>query len=260
MVVIEKSADTVDIAIDLALAELNVDMDQVECQIITRESKGFLGFGAKKAVVRVTYGTDEPVAIKKEQKPVKSKPVAKKATPAPAPKKEAVKAETITETQISTIDKSELTPAYVEKKALEFLEPIFASLKVKPKHSVEIKDDVIWLIFTGKGLGCVIGRRGETLDSLQYLTNLTVNLGLAREDKFRVVLDVEGYRSNRNDTLASLAEKMAEKVKKTGKDVVLEPMSPHERRVIHMTLQGISGIKTYSQGEEPYRRVVICKK
>ena len=141
--------------------------------------------------------------------------------------------------------------------AVRFLEPIFEKLKVHPTHSIAEKDGSLWISFSGERLGAIIGRRGETLDALQYLTNLAVNRQF--EEKTRIILDVEGYRQSREETLSNLARKMADKVRRTGKDVMLEPMSPHERRIIHIALQDEKGIKTFSLGEEPYRKVVIKK-
>ncbi len=139
--------------------------------------------------------------------------------------------------------------------AIRFLQPIFASLRVNATPTVEERDGITWITFHGKGMGAVIGRRGETLDALQYLTNLAVNRQF--EEKTRIVLDVEGYRAEREKTLANLARKMADKARRSDRDVTLEPMSPHERRVIHIALQNAEGVKTVSVGEEPYRKVVI---
>lgn len=141
---------------------------------------------------------------------------------------------------------------------LDFLEPIFAKLGVNPDYKEEEKDGIFWMSFSGTGMGRMIGRRGETLDALQYLTNLAVNG--KREEKIRIVLDVEGYRQSREETLAALAHKMADRAKKSGRSIALEPMSPHERRIIHMALQNEKGIQTLSEGEEPARRVIIAPK
>ncbi len=142
--------------------------------------------------------------------------------------------------------------------AMDFLTPIFAKLGVNPSVKEEEKEGMFWLSFSGTGMGRMIGRRGETLDALQYLTNLAVNG--KTEEKIRIVLDVEGYRQSREETLAALARKMADRAKKSGRSVALEPMSPHERRIIHMTLQNEKGVQTLSEGEEPARRVVIAPK
>ena len=139
--------------------------------------------------------------------------------------------------------------------AVNFLQPIFESLKVMPTHNIENKDGMIWITFQGRGMGAIIGRRGETLDALQYLTNLAVNRQF--EVKNRIVLDVEGYRAEREKTLTNLAKKMADKARRNDRDVILEPMSPHERRIIHIALQDEEDIKTVSVGEEPYRKIII---
>lgn len=142
--------------------------------------------------------------------------------------------------------------------ALEFLQPIFEQLGVHPLCNEELRDGILWLSFSGNGMGRVIGRRGETLDALQYLTNLAVNG--RREDKIRIILDVEGYRQSREETLAALAKKTADRARRTGRSVALEPMSPHERRIIHIALQNDPSVQTLSEGEEPNRRVIVAPK
>ena len=140
----------------------------------------------------------------------------------------------------------------------EFLQPVFAKLRIEPAMQTEIKEGALWICFSGESLGLLIGRRGETLNALQYLTNLVINKN--RNDHIRVVLDVEGYREGREETLTALAHKMAEKAVRTGRRIELEPMNPHERRVVHLALQNDKRVDTISHGEEPYRRVVISKK
>ena len=142
--------------------------------------------------------------------------------------------------------------------AMNFLQPIFLKLKVEPVVNMSVREGILWLSFAGQNLGLLIGRRGETLNSLQYLTNLAVNK--RRHEHVRIVLDVEGYRDSREETLAALARKMADKAVKSGRRVELEPMNPHERRVVHLALQNDRRVDTISHGEEPYRRVVISKK
>lgn len=144
------------------------------------------------------------------------------------------------------------------KMARDFLEDIFEKIGVKVEIEQNTTDDYHYLSFSGNDLGILIGRRGETLDALQYLTNLTVNKQL--EERVRFILDVEGYRKRREHTLQKLALKLSDKVKTTGKKVVLEPMNPHERRIIHTVLQQDNKISTFSEGEEPYRKVVISFK
>lgn len=234
-ITIEKTAKTVDEAIDRALAELNVSMDEADVEILETGSKGIFGLGGKDAKVRVTVKDgDEPIkpAVSEKIQEEVSTPVEKKV--------------------VAAGDDSE-----VEQIAVAFLQGIFDCLKVAPDIAIEKKEESLWLTMTGANLGVIIGRRGETLDSLQYLTNLVVNRKVA--EKQRIILDVEGYRKTREETLKDLAEKMANKALKMNGPLRLEPMNPHERRIIHMTLQNDERVETYSEGEEPFRRVVIKK-
>ena len=142
--------------------------------------------------------------------------------------------------------------------AMEFLNTIFKKFELDVDiHPIE-GEEFITLDLVGKHLGILIGRRGETLDALQYLTNLTVSRHF--EDRSKFILDVEGYRAKREETLERLARKLAERVKESGKNISLEPMSPYERRIIHTVLQSDEQVRTFSEGEEPYRKVVIAKK
>ena len=201
---IEKTGKTVEEAIDKALQELNVSMDEAEVEILEMGSKGIFGLGGKEAKVKVTVNDN------------------------------------------------------AEKVAMDFLQGVFDYLKVVPTVHMEKKEDSLWITLSGHNLGVIIGRRGETLDALQYLTNLVVKRKM--DEKQRIILDVEGYRETREETLKELAVKMAAKAIKMNGPLRLEPMNPHERRIIHMTLQNDEKVETYSEGEEPYRRVVIKKK
>lgn len=142
--------------------------------------------------------------------------------------------------------------------AMEFLTNIFKKFELDVTIRAIEGDEFITLDLVGKDLGILIGRRGETLDALQYLTNLTVSRHF--EDRNKFILDVEGYRAKREETLERLAKKLAERVKESGKNMSLEPMSPYERRIIHTVLQSDDHVRTFSEGEEPYRKVVIAKK
>ena len=142
--------------------------------------------------------------------------------------------------------------------AIEFLSNIFKKFELDVTIRAIEGEEFITLDLVGKDLGILIGRRGETLDALQYLTNLTVSRHF--EDRNKFILDVEGYRSKREETLERLAKKLAERVKESGKNMSLEPMSPYERRIIHTVLQADEQVRTFSEGEEPYRKVVIAKK
>jgi spoIIIJ-associated protein len=142
--------------------------------------------------------------------------------------------------------------------ASEFIHRICKAMGVNADTQMS-KDGENWHVnITGPELGILIGRRGETLDALQYLTNLAVSKNLS--ERVRVIVDVEGYRQRREETLIRLAKRLSEKVKRTGIKVVLEPMNPHERRIIHTSLQDETRISTYSEGNDPNRRVVIALK
>ncbi|KJS86951.1 MAG: DNA-binding protein [Peptococcaceae bacterium BICA1-8] len=139
-----------------------------------------------------------------------------------------------------------------------FLDNILNKIGLKPKIEVVESNDFITFNLSGDDLGILIGRRGDTLDSLQFLTNLAVNKNNLQRKK--IIIDVEDYRNRREETLINLANRLSEKVKRTGRKVILEPMNPHERRIIHVTLQDNIYISTYSEGDEPYRKVVIIPK
>lgn len=144
------------------------------------------------------------------------------------------------------------------KKAVGILEDIFRIMDLEVKIDTEEQDGYIKINLTGPDLGILIGRRGDTLDAIQYYVNLAANKN--QEKRVRFVIDVEGYRQRREDTLHTLAQRLADKAKRKGRDVVLEPMSPYERRIIHTALQNNRDVFTYSEGEEPYRKIVIAPK
>ncbi len=202
--IIEKSAKTVQEAIDCALEELGADIDDVEVEVLEEGNKGIFGIGSKSAKVRVILRS-------------------------------------------SRLDE-----------AVQFLEDILSKMNVDVDIDKFEDEDSIQLKITGKDSGIIIGRRGETLDALQYLTSLVVNK--QSDDYKRVILDIENYRQKREDTLVKLAERLAERVIKYRKSVTLEPMNPYERRIIHSTLQTNNMVDTHSIGEEPNRKVVITLK
>ena len=145
-----------------------------------------------------------------------------------------------------------------EKEAESFLREVFLSMGLIVKIKTELKDKHLLVELTGEDMGILIGKRGQTLDALQYLVNLVVN----KKSPYyiSVMLDTENYRQRRKETLESLAFNLAKKVKHTKRNVVLEPMNPYERRIIHSALQNDRFVTTYSEGEEPYRNVVITLK
>jgi spoIIIJ-associated protein len=181
--------------------QLNTTIDKVDVEILENASKGFLGFGAKEARVKVVLKEDS------------------------------------------------------EDIAREFLMNIFKQMNIEAELTIEVKKEGLFINIVGKHMAILIGKRGQTLDSLQYLVSLVVNKN--RDDYLRVVLDTENYRKKREETLIKLANKLAYKVKKYRKSVVLEPMNPYERRIIHSAVQNNEFVNTRSEGEEPYRKVVL---
>ena len=145
-----------------------------------------------------------------------------------------------------------------EKRARQFLREVTAAMGLPLTVTTTLKDKQLLINLTGDDMGILIGKRGQTLDSLQYLVNLVVNKGNA--PYISVTLDTENYRQRRKETLESLAINLAKKVKATHKNVVLEPMNPYERRIIHAALQNNRYVTTYSEGDEPFRNVVIAPK
>lgn len=142
--------------------------------------------------------------------------------------------------------------------ACDFLNSVCQSMGVQAEFNPFKKENQWFVNITGAELGILIGRRGDTLEALQFLTNLAVSKKLS--EKIRIVIDVEGYRQRREETLIRLAKRLSDKVKRTGNRVVLEPMNPHERRIIHTALQDDTRISTFSEGDEPNRRIVISLK
>ncbi|MBU5301826.1 protein jag [Clostridium sporogenes] len=143
-----------------------------------------------------------------------------------------------------------------EKEVRDFLESILKSMNVEANINIKEKKDVIKIDLSGSDMGIIIGYRGETLDSLQYLVSLVINKDQSCDYK-RVILDTENYRDKREETLKKLARRLGHKVRETGRPVKLEPMNPYERRIIHSELQNNNYVETYSEGEEPFRKVVI---
>ncbi len=145
-----------------------------------------------------------------------------------------------------------------EEDAKKFLKEVLSAMDIEAEILVKLEKDSLSMTIEGPNMGVIIGRRGQTLDSLQYLVSLVVNKN--RDNYLKVFIDTENYREKREETLVRLANKMARKVKKIGKTVSLEPMNPYERRIIHAALQGNPYVQTFSEGDEPYRKVVITLK
>ena len=272
---IQFSAKTKSEAITKACIELGVSSDQLEIQVISEGSNGFFGIGSKPAVIKVrkiesvseeeemkeiveTVKLDsfkEEAPVQEEKKTEAIKPVKKEIK---EPKEKQVREKTtkpVKPVEILT-DPEEIKE--VENRAKVFLRDVFASMnlgEVEITSEYNTTDGSLEVDFEGEDMGILIGKRGQTLDSLQYLTSLVVNKG--KSNYIRVKLDTEDYRKRRKETLENLARGIAYKVRKTRKPVILEPMNPYERRIIHSALQGNKFVETVSEGEEPYRHVVV---
>ena len=266
---LEKSARTVDAAIEEALKELHMSRDDVSVEILDMGKTGFFGIGASPARVRVSYETPDPEPVKPapapkaEKKPAPAKaerPAAPKAEKPSAPKAEKpVKAEKPAAPAKAEV--KEAAPAVVDEDAdyaaiRSFLTGLLdrmgvsADMEITPRANGGVNVNL-----TGSAMGAIIGRRGETLDAIQHLTNYVVNKD--NEKHLRVSVDAEAYRSKREESLTHLAEKMAEKAIKYKRSMALEPMNSYERHVIHTALQNYEGVTTSSTGVEPNRRVVV---
>lgn len=243
----EKSAKSKEEAIELALAELGAARDEVNIEVIDEGSKGFLGIGARDARVKVALinapeeEIEETAAVVDYEDTVEEKP-------ASAPKKREPKRSKPTRESLGTPDMD----------AKKFLEDIFEAMGLEVKVTASFDDDTVSIGLEGDNMGIVIGKRGDTLDSLQYLTSLVVNQ--RSEDYIKVSIDTENYREKRTEALLALSNRLADKVARTGKKYTLEPMNPYERRIIHSNLQDHADVTTFSVGQEPYRKVVIAPK
>ena len=267
---IDVTGKTEEEAINRALEQLKLDRDDVSVEILERAKAGFLGLGSCPAKVRVSYGEDEepaapaqPKAEKvREDKPKAEKPRAeKKPAEKPQRREEPVKKESAPKTEEAQTVKSpeDLGEEVNDERAQEirkFLSGLLQQMEVQAEVKVYLPEKGRYKVFLeGQGLGAIIGRRGETLDAIQQLTNYAVNSG--RDKRLRIHVDAENYRAKREQSLESLAHKVAGKVLKYRRSVTLEPMNAYERHVIHAALQDVSGVTTYSVGTEPNRRVVV---
>ena len=249
---IDVTGKTEEEAIRAALSQLGLERDDVSVEILERSKSGFLGIGSSPAKVRVSYELDVaeepevPQAKPAEKKTVEKKPESKpEPKPEPAPEKKPEQpAAPVSETEDADRIRAFLTGL------LEHMD-CRAQVKVYEEEKNRYK-----VILEGQRLGALIGRRGETLDAIQQLTNYAVNSG--RDKRVRIHVDAENYRAKREQSLESLANKVAGKVLKYRRSVTLEPMNAYERHVIHAALQDKEGVTTYSIGTEPNRRVVVA--
>ena len=278
---IDVTGKTEDEAIRKGLEQLGMDRDDVSVEILERAKSGFLGIGSNPARVRLTYGPEEapvaepaPVVKPVVQKPAEEKkperPAAPKAADKPQRSENAQRGDRAPRPQRTDKPQRAERPEKKDVPAIDLplcedenaqrivtfvsglLEHMDSAAQVKV---YEVEKGRYKVILEGEKLGQLIGRRGETLDAIQQLTNYAVNSG--REKRIRVHVDAENYRAKREQSLESLARKVAGKVTKYRRSVTLEPMNAYERHVIHAALQDVPGVNTYSIGTEPNRRVVV---
>ncbi|MBQ4184744.1 MAG: protein jag [Clostridiales bacterium] len=222
---VTKTAKTEEEAIELALSELGVEKDQAQIEVL-EEDKGFLGLGKKEVTVRVTA----EVADEEDEDDGD-----------------------VYYGDDESFEGDEASEA--EDAAVSFVAEVLSGIGIHGKLDSYREEDVIHITVNGQDCGAAIGRHGETLDSIAYLTNLVANRH--SEERLRVILDIGGYRKHREEVLINMAHKAANQVLRNKRQYVMEPMNPAERRIVHAELQGVKGVTTHSEGEEPNRRVVV---
>lgn len=270
---IRVSAKTVDDAITEALIQLGVTSDRLEYEVIEKGSAGFLGIGMKQAVIEARRKPEpkeekieEPVVeepVKAEPKKVETVQPQKAAAEKKADEPQKAAFEKAVEKEVKEEVKKETKLVEVQPQTIEAVEDFLKNTMKAMDMEVELKteidqDGALCVDMSGEHMGILIGKRGQTLDSLQYLANRVANKH--QEGYVRVKLDTENYRVRREETLRHLAKNIAHKVKRNRRPVALEPMNPYERRIIHSALQSDPYVMTHSEGEEPFRKVVITLK
>ena len=270
---IRVSAKTVDDAITEALIQLGVTSDRLEYEVIEKGSAGFLGIGMKQAVIEARRKpepkeekVEEPVVeepVKAEPKKVEAVQPQKAASEKKADEPQKAAFEKAVEKEVKEEVQKETKLVEVQPQTIEAVEDFLKNTMKAMDMEVELKteidqDGALCVDMSGEHMGILIGKRGQTLDSLQYLANRVANKH--QEGYVRVKLDTENYRARREETLRHLAKNIAHKVKRNRRPVALEPMNPYERRIIHSALQSDPYVMTHSEGEEPFRKVVITLK
>ena len=275
---VEATGKTIEDAVRSGLVQLGLTRDEVTVEVLSEPKSGFLGIG-KPAVVRVTAKEEAEHVLQRQQEDVRKAEEAEKQAADAAGIAEAeppCPEEPVSAPAESEIDhpangakdsvaaspadeaadqKEDFTAEEAAAKAREFLQEVLKNMGMQVVIEKMIKPDKIILHLHGKNLGILIGKHGQTLDALQYLTNLTTNQG--KETRHFIMLDVENYRHRREETLKQLALRLSGRVKKKGDRVVLEPMNGYERKIIHVALQDADHVRTESEGQDPYRHVVI---
>lgn len=243
----EFSGKTIEDAITEACTKFTVTSDRLDYEIIEKGSSGFLGLNSHPAIIKA-----KPLAegeVKKEETLKEDK----------KEEKDEIIETGVTEKADRKAPRSEEEKKEIITKTDSFLTDVFKAMEIEVNKKIEFDDyGSLSITLEGPDMGVLIGKRGQTLDSLQYLVSLVVNK--TKGSYIRVKVDTEDYRERRKKTLENLAKNLSYKVKRTRRPVTLEPMNPYERRVIHSTLQNDKYVTTHSEGEEPYRRVVITLK
>ena len=278
MKVSEKWGTDVDTAVELALQELNASKEEVDIEVLEQPSRGFFGIGSKLALVRVSLNdkeeenkqelAEEIQEISTEDANIDGKKVsekkveAKQKTPSQKKKKKSMKNDRlrddenqISEPVIPEIDMTSLKDLEEDNVAFVFLKGLVEEMGIELNIVGKTDGTDLFFLLEGKDSGTVIGKRGATLDAIQYLTSLVVNKG--NGEYIRVVVDAENYRAKREKSLEKLAKRLAEKVVRSRRPFKLEPMNPYERKIIHATLQKDPRVTTKSEGQDPYRRIHI---
>lgn len=270
---IRVSAKTVDDAITEALIQLGVTSDRLEYEVIEKGSAGFLGIGMKQAVIEARRKpepkeekVEEPVVeepVRVEPKKVEAVQPQKAAAEKKADEPQKAAFEKAVEKEVKEEVKKETKLVEVQPQTIKAVEDFLKNTMKAMDMEVELKteidqDGALCVDMSGEHMGILIGKRGQTLDSLQYLANRVANKH--QEGYVRVKLDTENYRARREETLRHLAKNIAHKVKRNRRPVALEPMNPYERRIIHSALQDDKFVYTKSEGEDPFRHVVVLPK
>jgi len=269
MNMIEFEGKTIDEAIENACRELGAPREKLNVEIVAEGTTGFFGLGSKRAKIKARLMNinmeedtpeEPPVKPAEAASPISEAPAVTRppSRPAAAPPAPAGAAPGKREVRPP---KKDLRPATTEsdqetgEKARIILAGILERMNIDAPITVEIREDAIALNIQGDGGGLIIGKRGQNLDALQYLVNKAANR--SGEEKKMIVIDTEAYRQRREDALASLAERLGQKVKKTRKAITVSHMNAHDRRIIHLTLQGDASLVTKSRGEGEYRKIII---
>ena len=260
----EFSAKTVQEAITEACTHFVVASDKLDYEVVEEGSTGFLGIGSKSAIIKARVKDEAEIleaeaAAQNEEKALDKEEKKAEKEEAKAEKKEE-KEEFKEAKKESKKEKVVVNAKEVEEKSIAFLKDVLHAMDIPAVVEAEYnaEEEVLDINLIGEDMGILIGKRGQTLDSLQYLVSLVVNKSTT--GYIRVKVDTENYRSRRKATLENLARNIAAKVKRTRRPVSLEPMNPYERRIIHSALQNDKYVTTHSEGEEPYRKVVVTLK